>query len=101
MIANPDGTTGVAALRAGGCHEQWAVVRRLLRCSSASQRFASIRSAADDRCLIFASDGQDVRPTLHRWTHDPSDQLYCGLGIDDLMETGQGLFTFLQVAHPS
>ena len=64
-------------------------------------RFTAIRSAADDRCLIFASDGQDVRPTLHRWTHDPSDQLYCGLGVDDLMETGQGLFTFIQVAPPN
>jgi hypothetical protein len=101
LIANPDGTTGVAPcaqaeLTSNG---RWFIDSTVL--VGDYQRFASIRSATDDRCLIFASDGQDVRPTLHRWTHDPSDQLYCGLGIDDLMETGQGLFTFLKVANPS
>ena len=100
LIAHPDGTTGVAPcaqaeLTSDG---RWFIDSTAL---VGSQRFASIRSATDDRCLIFGSDGQDVRPTLHRWTHDTSDQLYCGLGVDELMETGQGLFTFLRVAYPN
>ena len=71
LIANPDGTTGVAPcaqaeLTSNG---RWFIDSTVL---VGIQRFASIRSATDDRCLIFASDGQDVRPTLHRWTHDPA-----------------------------
>ncbi len=100
LVANPDGTTGVAPcaqaeLTSDG---RWFIDSTVL---VGIQRFSSIRSVTDDRCLIFGSDGQDLRPTLHRWTNDPSDQLYCGLGIDELMESGQGLFTFLKVADPS
>jgi hypothetical protein len=63
---------------------------------------ASIRSFADDRCLIFSNNGHDVRPSLHRWTNVPNDSLYCGLGLEGptgLMHNGQGLFTFTRVSE--
>jgi hypothetical protein len=100
LVANPGGTTGVAdcgiAINTGT--GLWRIDASV---HVGSTVYASIRAKADNRCLIFSNSGHDERPTLYRWAEVPNDTLYCGLGIDALMHTGQGLFTFTQVAPPN
>jgi hypothetical protein len=40
------------------------------------------------------------RPTLYNWGQPNGDPRYCGLDLDTLMQTGQGLFTFTEVVPP-
>ncbi|MGO4550761.1 hypothetical protein AB4059_06630 [Lysobacter sp. 2RAF19] len=93
LMAKADGTTGVASCSQAmqDPRGMWRIDRGLM---SGGVVYASIRSRFDDRCLIFGNNGYDERPTLYRWANAPADQLYCGLGIDKLVRTGQGLWMF-------
>jgi hypothetical protein len=56
---------------------------------------AMIRSAIDDRCLIFSGNGTDAYPQRFDWGNGGS---YCGLGTkDDLLTNKQAVWRFTNV----